>query len=66
MDLDTALAVMNREFYNMDPEDIEIMKMNIEGELTVDNIEETEARKITEENDEVSAEKSKGGDDLDE
>ena len=66
MDLDTALAVMNREFYNMDPEDIEIMKMNIEGELTVDNIEETEARKITEDNDEVSAEKSKGGDDLDE
>ena len=64
MDLDTALAVMNREFYNMDPEDIEIMKMNIEGELTVDNIEEAEAQKDVD--DELSAEKSKGGDDLDE
>ena len=64
MDLDTALSIMNREFYNMDPEDIEIMKMNIEGELTTDNIEEAEAQKDVD--DELSAEKSKGGDNLDE
>ena len=46
IDLDKAMEILNNEFYHVSDEDLEIMKMNINGELNdSEDIEEKELNK---------------------